>query len=101
MAALGAEEAARALPVGGQRLLAALAAPPERISSFASAVLALALYEGAYIAEIVRAGVESVERGQWEAAHALGLSPWQRLSRVILPQALRRSVPALASYNFV
>lgn len=96
MRALGAEEAARALPEGGRRLLAALAAPPERLASFASAVLTLALYEAAYIAEIARAGIESVERGQWEAAYALGLSPWQRLRRVILPQALRRSVPALA-----
>ncbi len=96
LAALGVEEAARALPRGGQRLLAALAAPPARLVAFASAVLTLALYEAAYIAEIVRAGVESVERGQWEAAYALGLSPRQRLARVILPQALRRSVPALA-----
>lgn len=96
MTALGAEEAARGLPEGGRRLLATLAAPPGRLAAFASAVLTLGLYQAAYIAEIVRAGIESVERGQWEAAYALGLSPWQRLRRVVLPQALRRSVPALA-----
>ncbi|EPR44794.1 polar amino acid ABC transporter, inner membrane subunit [Desulfovibrio sp. X2] len=93
---LGVDELMRSLPRGAAGVLSVVAAPPDRFASFLSAVLTLALYEGAYIAEIVRAGIESVPRGQWEAAYALGLSPWQRLRRVVLPQALRSVVPALA-----
>lgn len=55
----------------------------------------LGLFAGGYIAEIVRAGVESVERGQWEAARSLGLSHRRTLFRVVLPQALRRMIPPL------
>lgn len=58
---------------------------------------ALALYAGAYCAEIVRAGVLAVSRGQWEAAHALGLTRGQALRRVIVPQGLRVIVPPYAS----
>lgn len=96
MAWLGVEDLARGLAGPWQEALTFLAAPPARFTAFCSAVLTLALYEGAYIAEIVRAGILSVERGQWEAAYALGLSPRQRLMRVVLPQAFRRSVPSLA-----
>jgi polar amino acid transport system permease protein len=56
----------------------------------------LVLYEAAYIAEIVRAGIESVERGQWEAGHALGMTRAQQLRFVILPQAFARILPPLA-----
>ena len=56
----------------------------------------MALYEGAYITEIVRAGIQSVERGQWEASYALGLSWWQQMRYVILPQAIQRIIPPLA-----
>ncbi|PIE55836.1 MAG: amino acid ABC transporter permease [Desulfobulbus propionicus] len=66
------------------------------LSAFLSAVLTLAFFEGAYFAEILRAGIESVERGQWEAAHALGLSRGQSLRHIILPQAFRRTLPPLA-----
>ena len=69
---------------------------PALFSAFVSALLSLSLFEGAYIAEIVRAGIQSIDRGQWEAAHALGLSRWQQLRHVILPQALRRILPPLA-----
>ncbi|WP_029895432.1 amino acid ABC transporter permease [Desulfohalovibrio reitneri] len=96
MTALGVQEAARALPDSMRQTTAWLAAEPGRLAAFASAVLTLGLYEGAYIAEIVRSGVQSIERGQWEAAYALGLSPWQRMRRVVLPQAFRRIVPPLA-----
>lgn len=57
---------------------------------------ALAWFSGAYLGEIVRGGIESVERGQMEAARALGLSRVQAMVHVILPQALRRSLPAMA-----
>ena len=70
--------------------------PPERLPSFLSGVMALALYEGAYITEIVRAGIQSVEKGQWEAASAMGLSPVKRMRLVIFPQAVTRILPPLA-----
>lgn len=69
---------------------------PERLPSFLSGVLALALYEGAYITEIVRAGIQSVGKGQWEAAFSMGLSPYERMRLVILPQAVTRILPPLA-----
>ncbi len=61
------------------------------------AVLALTLGYAAFIAEIFRAGIESVPRGQVEAAHALGLSHGQTLRKVVLPQAVRNVLPALAN----
>ena len=76
--------------------LALLFAPPARLSGFLAGLATLVLYEAAYITEIVRAGIQSIEKGQWEAAHTLGLSRWQQLRCVILPQALRRILPALA-----
>ncbi|MEN6543164.1 amino acid ABC transporter permease [Parvibaculum sp.] len=72
---------------GGWRLL------PE----FLALLLGLALYTAAFIAEIVRAGIQSVGRGQTEAAHALGLSNWQTLRLVVIPQALRVIIPPLTS----
>jgi polar amino acid transport system permease protein len=63
--------------------------------ALAVGVVGLGLFAGAYVAEIVRAGVESIERGQWEAARSLGLSHRMALFRVVLPQALRRMIPPL------
>jgi general L-amino acid transport system permease protein len=60
-------------------------------------VLALSIYTAAFIAEIVRAGIESVSRGQTEAAYALGLSPGQTLRLVVIPQAMRLMVPPLTN----
>jgi polar amino acid transport system permease protein len=57
--------------------------------------VALAFFSGAYIAEMVRAGIESIDKGQWEAARATGLGKAQTLRHVIFPQALRRIVPPL------
>jgi len=94
--ALGVERAVRALPESMSGLLAWVLAPPGEFGRFASAVLTLALYEGAYITEIVRAGIQSVEHGQCEAALSQGLSRWQTMRRIILPQALKRVVPPLA-----
>jgi len=69
---------------------------PERLPSFLAGVVALALYEGAYITEIVRAGIQSVDKGQWEAALSVGLSPFKRMHLIIFPQALPRILPPLA-----
>jgi polar amino acid transport system permease protein len=65
------------------------------LGRFASAVLALSLFEGAYASEILRGGIVSIHRGQWEAAYSLGLSTWDTYSRIVLPQALRRILPPL------
>ncbi|MBK7541094.1 MAG: amino acid ABC transporter permease [Candidatus Competibacteraceae bacterium] len=70
-------------------------APILGMDRFAAAVLALAIFEGAYAAEIFRAGIEAVPRGQWEAAQALGLSRQATYRRVILPQAVRVVLPPL------
>lgn len=67
------------------------------IDRFPSAILALSLFEGAYASEIFRAGIVSVHRGQWEAAYSLGLSGFQMYTRIILPQAVRRTLPPLTS----
>ncbi|MDQ0983663.1 amino acid ABC transporter permease [Streptomyces sp. V2I9] len=59
----------------------------------AIAVIGLTLHEAAYAAEVVRGGILSVERGQVEAAQSLGLGPWRRFRRIVLPQAMRSIVP--------
>ncbi len=61
------------------------------------AVLGLGFNEGAYLAEIIRAGINSVDKGQWEAAEALGMSRSQIMARIILPQAMRVIVPPLGN----
>ena len=66
---------------------------PRLVKNFLSALIVLALFEGAYIAEILRAGIQSVPVGQWEAAAALGMGRWQVMRTVVLPQALARMVP--------
>ncbi|MDK2922147.1 MAG: polar amino acid transport system permease protein [Desulfonauticus sp.] len=68
--------------------------PP--IPSLWYGVISLAIFSGAYIAEIVRAGIQSVSKGQMEAARSLGLSYAQAMRKVILPQAFRRILPPLA-----
>jgi len=79
-----------------QRACAILLAPPTFLSAFLSALFTLAVFEGAYIAEIIRAGIQSIDKGQWEASHALGLSKWQQMRYVIFPQAIQRILPPLA-----
>ncbi|MGY3452853.1 amino acid ABC transporter permease [Bradyrhizobium sp. USDA 4353] len=65
------------------------------IPAHVAAVTVLSLYGGAFYAEIIRGSIESVPRGQWDAARALGLRPWRMMRLVILPQALK---PMLAPY---
>ncbi|MGH3333485.1 MAG: amino acid ABC transporter permease [Nocardioidaceae bacterium] len=67
------------------------------ITQFTAAILGLGLNEAAYMAEIVRAGIGSVDRGQTEAAEALGMSPFTTYRRVVLPQAARLVVPPAAN----
>ncbi len=68
-----------------------------RFTSFTSATAALSLVSAAYSAEILRAGIEGLPRGQSEAARALGLSPLRQMTDVILPQAVKLVIPPLTS----
>ncbi|MEU9048543.1 MULTISPECIES: amino acid ABC transporter permease [unclassified Kitasatospora] len=63
------------------------------IPTFVAALLGLGLNEAAYMAEIVRGGIQSVDEGQSEAAHALGMSRFQTMRRIVLPQAMRVIIP--------
>ncbi len=85
-----------AAPEWLQQLLAFSLAPVDQLEAFLAAVMTLALFEGAYIGEIVRAGINNIESGQWEAARALGMRRWQVLQQIILPQAFHQMVPPLA-----
>ncbi|MDT8273610.1 MAG: amino acid ABC transporter permease [Desulfomonilia bacterium] len=67
------------------------------MNAFSSAVLALSLFEGAYISEIFRAGILSVPKGQWEAAYSSGLNSFEVYRFVVLPQAVRNIIPPLTS----
>lgn len=78
------------------RIVTFCLAPPEHLTSFLSALFTLAIFEGAYITEIVRAGIQSINRGQWEAAHSLGMTKYQQMRYIILPQAFQRILPPLA-----
>jgi His/Glu/Gln/Arg/opine family amino acid ABC transporter permease subunit len=67
------------------------------IPSFLAATLAMGLNSGAYISQVVRAGINAVSKGQVEAAHALGLSSFKTLRFVVLPQAFQAALPALGN----
>ena len=66
-------------------------------SEFSALLLGLTIYTATFIAEIVRGGIQSVPKGQWEAAKSLGLKPQQVMSLVIFPQALRAIIPPLSN----
>ncbi|MBJ7900487.1 MAG: ABC transporter permease subunit [Cyanobacteria bacterium RI_101] len=67
------------------------------LDRFPAAVIALSLNVAAYLAEIIRGGIQSVDPGQWEACQSLGMTPWQTLREVIFPQAFRRVLPPLGN----
>ena len=68
-----------------------------RLSPWVAGVVSLGLNSAAYVAEIVRSGIQSIDKGQFEAAYSTGLSRWQAMQYIILPQAFRRIVPALGN----
>jgi His/Glu/Gln/Arg/opine family amino acid ABC transporter permease subunit len=68
-----------------------------RLSPLAAGIITLSLNAGAYIAEIFRGGIQAIDKGQMEAARSLGLSRSRAMFRIILPQALRISIPALVN----
>jgi polar amino acid transport system permease protein len=67
-----------------------------RLSSFWAGVMALSVFAGAYVAEIIRAGIQSIHRGQMEAARSLGMNYYLAMRYVVLPQAFKRILPPLA-----
>jgi His/Glu/Gln/Arg/opine family amino acid ABC transporter permease subunit len=68
-----------------------------RLSPLAAGVITLSLNAGAYIAEIFRGGIQAIDKGQMEAARSLGLSYYRAMFRIILPQAVRISIPSLVN----
>jgi polar amino acid transport system permease protein len=94
--ALGLDRFMRQQPALMQKGIGLFLAPPGQITAFVSAVCALAIYEGAYISEIVRGGINGIPSGQWEAAWSVGLSQARTFFLVILPQTFRRCAFPLA-----
>ena len=78
------------------KVLVFLLGPPELFSNIISGIICLAIFEAAYITEIVRAGIQSIGKGQVEAGEAVGLTRYQVMRWVILPQAIQRVIPPLA-----
>jgi glutamate/aspartate transport system permease protein len=71
------------------------------VGAFLSSVITFTLFEAAYYSEIMRAGIQSVSRGQVWAGYALGLNYWQTMKEVILPQAFRNMLPILLTQTIV
>jgi polar amino acid transport system permease protein len=94
--AIGIDSMIRNASEETRAVVSILFAPPRLLSPFLAGLFALAVFEGAYITEIVRAGIQSIDSGQWEAAAALGFTRAQSLRHVILPRAIRRILPPLA-----
>ncbi len=93
---LGVRDGVEALGPSGQGVVEVLFGPVNLIENFLSGLISLAMMSAAYIAEIVRAGIQSIPKGQYEAGHSVGLSHVAVLRYVVLPQAIQRVVPPLA-----
>jgi glutamate/aspartate transport system permease protein len=74
---------------------------PIKVGAFYSSVITFTLFEAAYYCEIMRAGIQSVSRGQVSAGYALGLDYWQVMGKVVLPQAFRNMIPILLTQTIV
>ncbi|QHI99643.1 ABC transporter permease subunit [Xylophilus rhododendri] len=70
------------------------------LDPYAAAIIALSTQSGAFYAEVIRGGVVSIDRGQWEGARAIGMTPWQVVRRVVLPQATVRMLPPFLERSF-
>lgn len=95
--ALGVDVWARNLSPESKQVMGWILGPPDILENLISGALCLAMFEAAYIAEIVRAGILSVPKSQSEGARSLGLSQSQTFRLVIMPQALRNVTPPLAN----
>jgi polar amino acid transport system permease protein len=69
------------------------------IPAWLAAGMGLTFYMGAFSAEIFRGGIMSIDKGQWQAAKAIGMMPWQVMGRVVLPQATRRMIPPFVNQS--
>jgi glutamate/aspartate transport system permease protein len=77
------------------------AAQPIQVGAFYSALVTFTLFEAAYFCEIMRAGIQSIPRGQEQAAQALGMTYWTAMGEIILPQAFRNMVPVLLTQTII
>ena len=68
-----------------------------RINTYLIGVMAMSINSGAYSTELIRSGINGVDKGQWEACETLGLTKWQTMKLVILPQAFKRIIPPMIS----
>jgi glutamate/aspartate transport system permease protein len=74
---------------------------PIRVGAFNSALITFTMFEAAYYCEIMRAGIQSVARGQVWSGYALGLNYWQTMGHIVLPQAFRNMVPVLLTQTII
>jgi glutamate/aspartate transport system permease protein len=74
---------------------------PIQVGAFYSSVITFTLFEAAYYCEIMRAGIQSVSRGQVWAGYALGLNYWQTMGKIVLPQAFRNMLPILLTQSII
>ena len=74
---------------------------PIQVGAYASSVITFTMFEAAYYSEIMRAGIQSVSRGQAWAGYALGLNYWQTMGTVVLPQAFRNMIPILLTQTII
>jgi glutamate/aspartate transport system permease protein len=74
---------------------------PIGVGAFLSAVITFTMFEAAYYCEIMRAGIQSIPRGQVSAAYAMGLDYWQAMGYVVLPQAFRNMIPVLLTQTII
>ena len=74
---------------------------PVKVGAFWSAVITFTMFEAAYYCEIMRAGIQSISRGQIWAGYALGLDYWQTMGRIVLPQAFRNMIPVLLTQTII
>ena len=74
---------------------------PIQVGAFYSSVITFTLFEAAYYCEIMRAGIQSVSRGQMSAGFALGLNYWQTMGKIVLPQAFRNMLPILLTQSII
>ncbi len=74
---------------------------PIQVGAFASAVITFTMFEATYYCEIMRAGIQSIPRGQVWSGYALGLNYWQTMGHIVLPQAFRNMIPVLLTQTII
>ena len=97
MPVFGVEDWARNIPEENLPLYEFLFGEMRLFPSLLSGIIVISLFESAFVGEIIRSGIESIEKGQWEAGEAIGLGKLEQMRYVILPQAFRRGLPPLAN----